>query len=154
MEQDEDLGGIFLVSVEELGLTGLWSSVKDVRGAGGQAVGPSCSWGTHACVPLPIVNLRLRSCSPAVVMHQAACTRQHGAVGRCTSGGGRCVRHVHPCARTLVWPYLHTSAYPHVCLRMPTRPLLQVIESRVPLQNVSLYNKVGRAVHVDHLALQ
>ena len=35
MDQDEDLGAAgFLVAVDELGLPGLWSSVKEVGGPG------------------------------------------------------------------------------------------------------------------------
>lgn len=30
MDQEDDQGGLFLASVEELGLNGLWASVKEV----------------------------------------------------------------------------------------------------------------------------
>ena len=31
MDPEEDLGGAFLISVDDLGITGLWNSVKPVR---------------------------------------------------------------------------------------------------------------------------
>ena len=86
MDPEEDLGGAFLISVDDLGVTGLWNSVKPVR---------VCSDERY--------RLFLCGCIPEPR---------------------------------------------RVCIH------LQIFLSRLPLQRLSLQNKLGKGVLVDRLNAQ
>lgn len=88
MDGEEELGGAYVISVDELGLTGLWNSIREVRRAAEMLYS---------------------------VTDQSAC--------------------------------FHLST-------QRSDVLQQVFESRLPLQNVTLPNKVGRLVQLEKLSVQ
>lgn len=134
MDEDE-YGALFLVSVDELGVPGLWASVKDVsRAAGGDG------WGRES------EGLRKGGNSKGKRMGRAhggslAMNNQFAARGR------RQTKAVDTERRDDLPRSAHTT---NCC----PPPALQLLESRCVLHGLTLHNKMGRAVAVDRLQLQ
>lgn len=129
----EELGGSWVISVDELGAAGLWTTIKDVSG--------SCV----GCV-----------CLALVARYTLRCARWHGAHSRALRAA---ILHLQRAPLRLP---KHTVAH-QCGLRQaarsrcaaPHRPRAapQLLEARAPLRGLMLSNKFGRPSQVASLPL-
>lgn len=120
---EEELGGNFVIAVDELGITGLWTTIKDVS--------VHTTW--HDCI------------GTGTAVPSAACARcgQRTTLRACRRTRV-CTAYALPIPRT---------TYPPARARRAGLPRAQLLEARTPLQGLMLSNKFGKPTQVPKLPL-